>query len=57
METYHCKYCGQKIPYTHDEMCSTCRNKLPLVRKLITVGNLLKSGLNPMDYRQYYNHK
>lgn len=36
-----CVYCGATTDYYHD-VCRYCRNKLPTVRKLIAVGNMIR---------------
>ena len=49
-----CKYCG--APNT-SELCSTCKQKLELIRKMKIILRLLKMGLNPLDHKSLYDDK
>lgn len=39
-----CKYCGHKLHKNEQStgMCHNCRQKLPLVRKLVRIGQQIK---------------
>ena len=37
-----CRYCGGQCKASEGDICGYCRNKLPVVRKLIAVGMLIR---------------
>lgn len=42
----HCKYCGRDVS---KNLCSACRAKLELVRKIIAIGKLIKEDANDRE--------
>lgn len=36
-----CKYCGS-ISYSGTDMCATCNEKLPIIRKIVAIGHKIK---------------
>lgn len=37
-----CRYCGGKCTPAEGDICRYCRDKLPVVRKLIAVGEVIR---------------
>ena len=37
-----CRYCGGQCKESEGDICGYCRNKLPTVRKLIAIGNMIR---------------
>ena len=37
-----CRYCGGQCKESEGDICGYCRNKLPVVRRLIAIGRLIQ---------------